>query len=510
MVVLLIILQYATMSDKAMEWFFNTDSLYLPSIYKDLFQDGGSLKGWHLNHAPGFFPDMPLFFLSTALGWSNYIIGTLLFGVFQYLIILFGLKFIFKQFNITEKALVIFNFIFAIAIFSFTKHDYENWFYMTFLLLSNAYHLGAFVNALLGISLILKYLKSNNIAYLVLLFMLSVIALISDKLFVINFSIVIIGFVVIIGIIRKKIERNSTLIIATILASTVVGWFLSDYLENLGYYHIITAENKVFNWSGIPVAWSHFIRGVKELFTPFSRYSVLTLAAGLSFVTAVFRLASKLKNKRASEDYLPEVFTVIFVLITLFTPVLSGAFTGMDAFRYNMPAFIVLWIYLSIQIAQWKWNPKIVSAVGLIGITSAFVAFGINHEQWSKNINYYPEIAQQVDSLTDVAGVKYGVAEYWVAKNITLFSRSGIRVYTAYDVMTPWYHVMNQNWFYHQIEDPSKPVDFEFIVYTSPNQKKRCDELFGTDYDSIGVETKLLLTPNFRFNPETYQAYSVD
>lgn len=493
-----------------MEWFFNTDSLYLPSIYKDLFQDGGSLKGWHLNHAPGFFPDMPLFFLSTAIGWSNYIIGTLLFGVFQYLIILITLKYIFKQFHITEKALVIFNFIFAIAVFSFTKHDYDSWFYLTFLLLTNAYHLGAFVNALIGYVLISGYIKSNNKIFLFLLAVLSILAAISDKLFVINFSAIVLILSLLTAIVERKLLKGRALVILVSLASAGIGWFLSKYLADLEYYHIITAENKVFNWSGIYESWNHFRRAISELFIPFSRYSILGIAAGISLLIASYRIVMVLITKQSIQNRYLEVFVVTFALVTLLTPVISGAFTGFDAFRYNMPGFIVLWIYLSIQIAQWKWNPKIVSVVNLIGITSAFVAFGINHEQWSKNINYYPEIAQQVDSLTDVAGVKYGVAEYWVAKNITLFSRSGIRVYTAYDVMTPWYHVMNQNWFYHQIEDPSKPVDFEFIVYTSPNQKKRCDELFGTDYDSIGIETKLLLTPNFRFNPETYQAYSVD
>ena len=38
--------------------FLNSDTMYLPSIYYDIFKDGNSINTFHLNPAPNFFPDM--------------------------------------------------------------------------------------------------------------------------------------------------------------------------------------------------------------------------------------------------------------------------------------------------------------------------------------------------------------------------------------------------------------------------------------------------------------------
>ncbi|HZI09882.1 MAG TPA: hypothetical protein VE153_05765, partial [Myxococcus sp.] len=47
--------------------FFAADNLYLPSLYRDLFEEGGRWGGWRLTPAPYFFPDMALYFALDAL-----------------------------------------------------------------------------------------------------------------------------------------------------------------------------------------------------------------------------------------------------------------------------------------------------------------------------------------------------------------------------------------------------------------------------------------------------------
>ena len=39
----------------------NSDQLYLPSLYEDLFVSHGSLRAWVLPPAPSFFPDLVLY-----------------------------------------------------------------------------------------------------------------------------------------------------------------------------------------------------------------------------------------------------------------------------------------------------------------------------------------------------------------------------------------------------------------------------------------------------------------
>ena len=510
LVIITIVTSYALLSDKALEWFFNTDTLYLPSIYKDLFKDGWSLSGWHLNHAPAFFPDMPLYFLTTTLGLGNLIVGIVLFSVCQYLIIISCLYFIIKHYKISDRAVIVFNFLLTIALFHFTIHKYYSWYYISFLLLSNAYHLGAFVNALLAFVLLIQYLKKENSLYLIGLVLLIPVAVISDKLFAINFTAVVLFSGLVIHGIRKSLDLKKVVWGLLILAFTIVGWKLSEELSEWGVYHIISADNKVFYLDGIAESWSQFTSAFIELIYPINRYTFLILIALTSLILAIVNWIKYYSDKDFGTVFQFHTLLIVFVLGTLITPVLSGAFTGFDAFRYNIPAIIVLWLYPGYILRKLPIKNRVIRSISygttLVGVVILF----INLKQFRKTMNFYPEIAQQVDSLANEAGVKYGVAEYWDAKRITLFSRTGLRVYTAYDVMTPWYHVMNQNWFYQQKEDHSKPVDFEFIVYTSPVFKTRCDELFGNNYDSIGDETKLLLTPNFRFNPDSYQAYRTD
>ncbi|PBQ31617.1 hypothetical protein CNR22_07495 [Sphingobacteriaceae bacterium] len=48
------------------------------------------------------------------------------------------------------------------------------------------------------------------------------------------------------------------------------------------------------------------------------------------------------------------------------------------------------------------------------------------------------------------------MADYWVSKKVTLFSRTGVRVHAVFDDLNLYPHVANANWFYNN--------KFNFIV----------------------------------------------
>src|SRR5688500_14544520 len=66
--------------------FLCSDTLYLPSIYKDLFIDKNDFAGWHLNPAPNFFPDMVFYFLLMFIS-GDFIVSSFIFSIVQYLVI---------------------------------------------------------------------------------------------------------------------------------------------------------------------------------------------------------------------------------------------------------------------------------------------------------------------------------------------------------------------------------------------------------------------------------------
>lgn len=499
-VVLLMFLALATADETVMLNYFHADSLYLPSIYKDLFLDGGSLRGWHLNHAPGFFPDMPLFFLLSALSGGNFIVATWLFGVVQLGLLTIALRGILKHLGIRPEIMVWMHL--AIALFFVEQTLFGKFNYMAFLSLMNAYHLGAFLNAAWAWQLFLSKRK----ALLGLLIPLSLAAVVSDKLFVIYF---LLPAMALQGLKLRTPQgiRSNLPVLLLLISLAAGGWILSGKLANAGVYSVVSADNKVAHLEGIPEAMAAF----GESFARLGETS--PVSAGLmvlTLLTYVYLSARYIKNAIHRDATEWETWFWWVTSAILFAPLASGAFTGLDAWRYNLPALFLLWLVQARYVAHLGihlWYGRKVLA-GLC-IVTLFITV-LQTKGLKKNLNFYPKYVEAFDALAESHNLKYGVAEYWDAKPILMFSKQDVRVYTAFAELTPWYHVMNENWYYRQQEDPSQPVDFEFIVYSSPVQKRRADALFNQAYDSVGTDPKILITPPFRFNRETYQAYRVE
>jgi hypothetical protein len=73
---------------QAMYLFENSDALYMPALYQDLFVHRSGLSVWHLNGAPNFFPEMLLFFPLMAVLKSTSL-TIMVYGVVQMLLIMF-------------------------------------------------------------------------------------------------------------------------------------------------------------------------------------------------------------------------------------------------------------------------------------------------------------------------------------------------------------------------------------------------------------------------------------
>ncbi len=69
-----------------------------------------------------------------------------------------------------------------------------------------------------------------------------------------------------------------------------------------------------------------------------------------------------------------------------------------------------------------------------------------------------------MDSLAREYGLKNGVASYWQAKHITMFSKEHLHIFTVFSDMSPWYHVMNQNWYYYKDRSHKKAREFDFVI----------------------------------------------
>jgi hypothetical protein len=109
--------------------------------------------------------------------------------------------------------------------------------------------------------------------------------------------------------------------------------------------------------------------------------------------------------------------------------------------------------------------------------------------------NYYPEKAMLVDVVAQKANLKRGVANYWDAKEITMFSKKGIEVRAVFDDVSLHDHVANDNWYFGK--------DFDFVVWTKFNDTTLIRKRLK-DIRVISDSPKLRLV---KTHPFTYLAF---
>jgi hypothetical protein len=219
----------------------------------------------------------------------------------------------------------------------------------------------------------------------------------------------------------------------------------------------------VFHFSTIPLAFQTFIH---QHFTYLREMDFRGVTLILSMLSVLFTaVAAVLRLRRFYRGAIHQpvelfltmylVFSVVFWFVVLVTPILNGSYVGFAILRYNIYAIylslfnygILMMMYLQHQ-GRFK-RMWIVPACLMTLVTS----FSLKHIRelpdggLRKLVHYYPSMVQAMDSLAVKEDLHYGVATYWNAKYITMFSTTGLRVYTVYPELIPWYHVMNEHWY---------------------------------------------------------------
>lgn len=179
-------LLYALLPGKRGIWIFvNADTLYLPSLYLDLFVHKSGISGWHLNASPNFFPDMFFYFPLMAV-LKKTALTSMVFGVFQQLIVVVLLNKLMKVMdpNIGFRTLILINLVFLMIPLSSILGEGN---VIPSQVLLPAYHCGYFINSLLAAYLYFTYVRKGKLFLLILLGLVTCLAVVSDRLFVMGF-----------------------------------------------------------------------------------------------------------------------------------------------------------------------------------------------------------------------------------------------------------------------------------------------------------------------------------
>lgn len=490
---------FSNFSAYAFDVYFNSDTLYLPSVYKDLFADNHELKDWHLNPAPNFFPDMLLYFVMMFFSSGNFIVVSLVFSFIQFFAILVLFRYIFKLVMPEHYAgyfgLLFILFSFYVLEYLFLGKD----FMFTFYVLSNSYHTGAFVMSLVALWLFLKCMNEHSKKRMVMLFILSALCVASDKLFIVLFSLP--AFFTVSFLYKKNGTKTSLVFIGMILLSVFTGIKLFEFLEDSDFTEF-DKPHRMMSFDNIQSSFNILFQQVGVYMSEFSYKGMalyLFFSGLIVRIILVFYARSRINQ---SVFYLYLIFSICFDVGVFFAPVLNGNYTGFDTLRYNIfPLYVsalnnTLVLAYLVNINHLKRYSSLGKSISTACVVLLLViglrCFSL--DGLKRYFSYYPAMAKQLDIVAAENGLKNGVAEYWNAKKTSLFSRNNLKVYSVYEDLAAYEHVANRQWFFGG-------HTFNYVIVNKLSDTL----LFHSYFKSIqcmplGPDAYLIKTPEFTYD----------
>jgi hypothetical protein len=517
-----VLLVFSSLNNQQLYSYFNSDTLYLPSLFKDVFIDGSGIRGWHLNAAPNFFPDMGTYFLFNAV-IGDFKLAMMLYSLCQYAVLLLLLNLLFKAAipSIGLSSLTLANLLMLLFLFVTTC---AGDFVFTFYLLSISYHLGPFLMTLAVLCLLIPYLRSGESRKLFWMAFFVFVATLSNRLFIVMLvfpSMILLPFSLL-----KAHRRRILLSLAVIAVFTLLGIIAFNLVKSAGIIHIIGTDWKVFQFYNMG-------ESLRVMSGQHGRYlqlmdlrGVIVLLSLISFLVtcliAIRETAGLLRSRTKDQESWLQAFYVCFFcaffLIVLFMPVINGSYVGWAILRYNVQVFylaifnyaFLFWYFFEKQVPagrHFRLAAKVVTAFALAG-TLVYGAAQPIKKGLSSFLNYYPDYVESVDAFSRETGLQYGVAEYWYAKKITMFSRNEVRLYTVHPDMAIWYHVMNRNWYYKGGKGRYAVPEFRFVL-TNKLHPEAISQYLGEplqSHDYIGY-LNIQTFPAFCFDKQTRRPF---
>lgn len=482
-------------------FFFSSDSLYLPSIYRDVFERGGSLWDWSLNPAPNFFPDMLLFFGAEGV-LGDLRAASYVFPMLQFI----GIAFFFRTalrlgLGTTDERPAAFATVLVATIFLCSPYGGE--FGFAFHLLVNSFHQGAFLNALMALCLLLWGVRRGGWPPVALLILMAVVASASDRSFWPLFSApAFMGLLV--AAFRSGHRKRMIMLAVAVAAGSAAGHqlLISSGLRIENPYQLMAFQRILFSWGNFS---DQFGRLLSNLNLP----GVITWIAVLAWIHAIWRawrgfragIHTDGRKTDPSEDarsvfltFLP--LSCLFILIA---PVLNGSYDGDDSIRYDFSAIVLALLSASLAIVALGERGRRAATAGLFFIVMIATVRVLvkDHARLEALLHYKPERARVMDEIAKEEGLRYGAADYWDAKLITMFSDEGLEISPLGDEQRLYIHVIRPE--AHMAPEETHPRTFILLART---KSQGIQEVHDLKYRSVDREDlRVRITEPWVFDP---------
>ncbi len=444
---------------------FNSDSMYLPVLFDDVFKEGGNFFSWHLTPAPGFFPDMALFFSARAFV-SNTFWNFVCFAALQA-----GLSFVINLLLIStiegdppkrRAACLTFATLFVTAIALFTFKNSIPYVHI----LVPVYRFGAVFNTLILILLLFKGWNKQHPFTSLGVFLISALATATDIMFL-PMAVVpaISSLLFLCWRSGTRVSKRWGLSIALVM---IAGAFFGYLGKNL----LLTTDTTS---RYIGLGYTPLLQQVKSLALLIHQTNSQNPLIGLSllgFYLAISLKLSRFLNRQSefsaqnSEVFYLLLFLIVSPAITFIVVILNGIIVGAPHDLRYISNFYWLPVFFSWLPFYPDFFSRQVLKISALSLSAFAVLqlFPMKHFQ----TNYFPEIVGCVDgAIAEYKAqtgevIDEGVSFYWEAKLVSHFSKENLEIHQFLPDLSPYLWINNEDWYADR--------QYDFAVLTAPEQ----------------------------------------
>lgn len=396
-------------NEDSLSTIFNSDSLFLPVLFRELLSYKGDFSAWHYSPAPFIFPEYLFQWIGSSLTSDNPT-SMAIYSIIQIYVLAALLQWVLFEARVGKHAWLISSCTtFAIAIFA--SLNIPAYLYMGM----SVYHFGTFLNVLAGLALYIRGLRKGTLQKpltSIIFFLLAFSATISDALYLFQFSIPLLFVSLIATRINKKLKTLFHSV--SNLVGSIAGYlFYSMLVPNPSRYPIS------LSLGAIP---SHIAEAANLAVEPFLKAPLLSFCFSLIMLFVLVKMFRSV-IRRKDEDRMPlspfEVTSLTFLFGLIFTLSVSFLHSELPTSpRYLIPAFLFPIFLAFWQIYNWLSRKTLgikFGSAALVGtLLFASVAYPIPAIKWV----HRPQEIQCFERFAREQNLKFGAGEYWDAKYI--------------------------------------------------------------------------------------------
>lgn len=429
---------------------FNSDSLYLPALYKDIFVDHRDMSGWMLPPAPYFFPDMPVFFLLNYIV-DDFRVAAMLYAFAQSLALACAIGFLLAALAPGRKGQAAM--VAAMAGIFVTALSAHIGIYQYIYL--SAHHMSGAIVSLLLIPVLSGVVRQGRgWGGIAVISVVGVLMGVSDMFFLAQFLLPAAMVAILLG-------RGGLLPWRKVLAICAVSPVVLAVIEirDLVLGDNIVQMESIYGLNYMQASLTALVRSFEDLYNSTPILPLACLApVWLAGMALIVRDGGKaLWNIMTSADGEPvaggnRAFAALIFLIVIgintALVVVNNLYVDISCWRYLQLVSLLPLVYLALlAVNALDCRLRLGKALAVLAVCLVFIVQMVPRPQsLSRLARYYPPRAQCMDQYADTYGITFGFSDYWNAKRVMMFSTRGVLLFQLEPTGEPSHWINNTVW----------------------------------------------------------------